>query len=345
MRFSGGWWGLLLAPMAAAFIAPAVWPVMSVDATATSTGVVLGQIAPPLLPPVPGVAPPAGGQPPVIGEKAADVPPTLDEEPVYIDDEELSRQFERKASVLAKAGKCLTTRDVGQQLERRSCKLNLPVPRTEVLTPEGVYQLAAKSTLLIGSLQQTKTQPPRFHYVSNATAWVMTTDGVIVTNYHVFEDGDSESYAVMTLEGDVYPVTEIIAADRRSDVAIAQIDAKGLTPIPLAKSAPVGAWVGALTHPGTAHFMFTQGSVTRYLQLSSSKNERPEKWMAISADYAVGSSGGPILDRYGNLAGMASMTEPVDFGDGSNADSISTLQMVIKLTVPVAEIRRLIKSP
>lgn len=272
-------------------------------------------------------------------------PVVANDEPVFINDEEFSRNFERKAILLAKGGQCLSSRDMKKQLERRQVTLELPPPRTTVLSPEEVYRLVIPSTLLIGSLQQTRTQPPRFHYVSNATAWVLAADGVIVTNYHVFDTTELECFAVMTLQGDVYPVTEILAADRRADVAIARITAKDLTPIPLGKSAAVGAWVGALTHPGSAHFMFTQGYVTRYQQIGSRKNERPEKWMSISADYAIGSSGGPILDRYGNVVGMASMTEPVEFDTDETADVGSTLQMILKLTVPQMEIRRLVVAP
>ncbi len=277
--------------------------------------------------------------------EAGNRPVVADDEPVFINDEEFSRNFERKAILLAKAGQCLSSRDMKKQLERRQVTLELPPPRTTVLSPEEVYRLVAPSTLLIGSLQQTRTQPPRFHYVSNATAWVLAADGVIVTNYHVFDTTELECFAVMTLQGEVYPVTEILAADRRADVAIARITAKDLTPIPLGKSAAVGAWVGALTHPGSAHFMFTQGYVTRYQQIGSRKNERPEKWMSISADYAIGSSGGPILDRYGNVVGMASMTEPVEFNTDERADIGSTLQMILKLTVPQIEIRRLVVAP
>ncbi|QDV29822.1 putative periplasmic serine endoprotease DegP-like precursor [Planctopirus ephydatiae] len=277
--------------------------------------------------------------------EAGSRPVVANDEPVFLNDEELSRNFERKAILLAKAGQCLSSRDMKKQLERRQVTLELPPPRTAVLSPEEVYRLVVPSTLLIGSLQQTRTQPPRFHYVSNATAWVLAADGVIVTNYHVFDTTELECFAVMTLQGDVYPVTEILAADRRADVAIARITAKDLTPIPLGKSAAVGAWVGALTHPGSAHFMFTQGYVTRYQQIGSRKNERPEKWMSISADYAIGSSGGPILDRYGNVVGMASMTEPVEFDTDDTADVGSTLQMILKLTVPQMEIRRLVVAP
>lgn len=67
--------------------------------------------------------------------------------------------------------------------------------------------------------------------------------------------------------------------------------------------------------------------------------------MSISADYAIGSSGGPILDRYGNVVGMASMTEPVEFDTDDTADVGSTLQMILKLTVPQMEIRRLVVAP
>ena len=87
-----------------------------------------------------------------------------------------------------------------------------------------------------------------------------------------------------------------------------RIDAKGLKPLPISDAhADVGSWVAVLGHPGDNYYVFTQGHVTRY---STNKNDdgKREKWMGLTAEYAGGSSGSPILNKYGAVVGMAALT-------------------------------------
>lgn len=62
--------------------------------------------------------------------------------------------------------------------------------------------------------------------------------------------------------------------------------------------------------------------------------------MYISADYAGGSSGGPVVDSAGNLVGVISSTRSVY---SSNNDK-PQLQMVLKETIPVSSLKNLLES-
>ena len=57
--------------------------------------------------------------------------------------------------------------------------------------------------------------------------------------------------------------------------------------------------------------------------------------MQISADYGVGSSGGPIIDSHGNLVGIVSST----YSLYANPQTYQNFQMAIKKTVPVKLIK------
>ena len=77
--------------------------------------------------------------------------------------------------------------------------------------------------------------------------------------------------------------------------------------------APDGSSVGVLGHPGENFYVYTTGAVSRY---STNKNEddKRERWMGLTAEYAGGSSGSPVLNRYGAVVGMAALTLTIEDG-------------------------------
>ena len=278
----------------------------------------------------------------------------------YIDDDAVMERFTEKLGALAEKGKCLTPRKLRElTAEDRTAELKSAGPKDKPLSPEDLAAAVKASVFVIGSVVEENGG-----YVGGrmATAWVLAADGILVTNSHVFDEiGDGESFGAANAAGEVFPIAGVLARNKAADIAIVRIAAKGLTPLPVsAKPAAVGAWTGVLGHPGDRYYTFTQGHVTRYTKYEN-EDGAPTKWMAIDADYASGSSGSPVVDRSGNVVGMAALTENIDSADeGKPAKEVlrkrmvrlrkkadekpkavpSTLQMVVKLTVPAAEIRK-----
>lgn len=286
-------------------------------------------------------------------------PALIAAEPWYVDDDELFKDFTDKSQVLAAGGKCLDTAEVKKKAATDStCKLDPVKPAEKRLHPEDVYESALPSVFLIGSVVKDKNDKGEEAFVDGrlGTAWVLTADGVLVTNWHLFDDlEEKELFTVMNHKREVFPVTDVLAVNRTADIAVIRVGAKGLTPLPLAEKQPrVGAWVGVLGHPGDRYFTFTQGTVTRYTK--AKHDDKLERWMSITADYAYGSSGSPVLDRTGAVVGMAALTENLDYPEDPPAEvkkdekpkeekpavKGSLLQMVVKLTVPATEIRTII---
>jgi S1-C subfamily serine protease len=173
---------------------------------------------------------------------------------------------------------------------------------------------------------------------------VIHKDGVIVSNAHVLEAfRDMKAIGVMTSDGRVFPIKAVLAADRINDAAVLKVEAADLTPLPLAKSARVGATVYCLSHPlmnymGTENgfFAFTQGIVSgRYR--SRLMGATPVNVLAITADYAQGSSGGPILNEHGAVVGMVCQT--LTISDDNNEG-----QMTWKFTRPSSSILLLLQG-
>ena len=68
--------------------------------------------------------------------------------------------------------------------------------------------------------------------------------------------------------------------------------------------------------------------------------------MGITADYAKGSSGAPVITEFGTVAGMVSTTRPVHTRPHAPANGEKPkeghVQMVLKNCVPAAAILKLI---
>ena len=262
-------------------------------------------------------------------EPKADSPPAT--KPWYVDDEKLFTDFTETLTKLAKDGKCLTNAQLLEKMkESGKAKIRLAQAADKVLSPQDVYKSALPSVLIIGSIHKNKDKDKDkdkdWIDGSYATAWVAAADGVLVTNWHVFEDlEESEVFGAVDHKGTVYPVIDFLGGDKVADVAIVKIKAKGLKPLPIADGyAEVGSWVGVLGHPGDNYFVFTQGTVTRY---STNKNDhgKQERWMGLTAEFAGGSSGSPVLNNRGAVVGMAALTMTIDGGPNGPAPNRRSL--------------------
>lgn len=143
------------------------------------------------------------------------------------------------------------------------------------------------------------------------TGFIVSSDGLIVTNKHVVSDTTS-TYKVVTNDNKEYKVTKI-SRDPANDIAILKIDAAGLTPIELGNSdnLQVGQFVIAI---GTALGQFrntvTTGVISglgRGIQAGNPLQGYVEKLdNIIQTDAAInpGNSGGPLLDADGKAIGI-----------------------------------------
>ncbi len=276
-------------------------------------------------------------------------------------DSTLRAMIEERGGALSANGG-LRGQDVAQQLERTSCDVSLaPFKRVALDLPD-VYKHAVPGTLVIARIFQCD-KCPHWHTRSAATAFAIAADGVCVTNYHVFEhDDDGSTLVVADAWGTTHLVLEILAASKRDDVAIfrVSVDNGPLTPLPLRAGAEVGTGVAVVSHPGNHFYSLAEGVVSRrawrYRGMNGDiKDLSPDESHAdnaddadldkltqtleITADYGVGSSGGPVLDMRGNVVGMVSNTSPV-YADPKDRRS---LQMNFHHCVPVESILALIE--
>ena len=230
----------------------------------------------------------------------------------------------REIGALVKEGRTEKMAMLISQLSRKQCRLKLPVAPAAKYDGVQLYRRACDSVVVVGVQYKCK-KCPRWH-VSVATGFVIAAPNVVVTNYHVVNKPEGGGMAIMTRAGKVHGVGEVLAANKDADVAILKTTATDLVPLPVQGGAPVGTPIHVISHPSKITYMLTDGIVARrHHRHTKSGNV---EMMAVTADFAKGSSGGPVLNDRGAAVGMVASTRSVYY---EQKDGVETkLQMVIK---------------
>jgi S1-C subfamily serine protease len=255
--------------------------------------------------------------------------------PFVVDDNKLITSFQDGIGAIADSKDHITADDLAKAVKEASKSIGgLKLPDASPAEPSAAIYM-------VGTVYKCG-KCDKWHPGGIASAWALTTDGVMVSNYHVFEKATGAAMGVCDREGKTYPVLEILAADKAADIAIFRVKADDLAPLALGSPAEIGSGVRVISHPDRRFFMQTSGEVSRYHQQPARKNQPATVWMNITADYAKGSSGGPVIDDAGKVVGMVSSTQSIYY-ESNNGQPKGALQMVVKNCVPAAAIRALLK--
>ena len=228
---------------------------------------------------------------------------------------------------------------------------DLTSPRKKKLTSAQLYEVARRSSLIFGRMEYNESFKTDSAY-KTASAVALTADGICATNYHVVADvvlsgalgrtdQNDRARFVMDCDGNVFPVTDILALDPLNDWAIIKVDPCGhkLTPAPVGGDIPVGTPVYCLASPSQAHFHFTDGMVSNLTRSTNKRTGHTTYILEITSDYGVGASGGPIFDECGNLVALVSSTISIY----AQPEQYRNFQMAYKQTVPVFLIKEQFK--
>jgi serine protease Do len=138
---------------------------------------------------------------------------------------------------------------------------------------------------------------------SLGSGFVISSDGYILTNYHVVADADE--IQVRFSDRRFYDA-KVIGSDKGSDVALIKIEATDLPTVKIGKSSDlkVGEWVLAIGSPFGFDHTVTAGIVSAKGRSLPSENYVP----FIQTDVAInpGNSGGPLFNLDGEVIGVNS---------------------------------------
>lgn len=177
--------------------------------------------------------------------------------------------------------------------------------------------------------------------VSQAAAgsgFVITSDGYILTNYHVIEG--ASSIKVAFVDGTTYDA-KLVGGEQENDIAVLKIEATGLKPVIIGDSdnIKVGEQVVAIGNPlGELTFSMTQGIVSAKDRTIAMQNN--EVMNMIQTDTAInsGNSGGPLFDMYGQVIGITSAKL-----SNSGASSEATIEG-LGFAIPINDIKGMVED-
>jgi serine protease Do len=148
------------------------------------------------------------------------------------------------------------------------------------------------------------------------TGFIIETDGLILTNFHVIENADN---VYVHLPDDQTKTFEakVIGGDKRTDVAIIKIKAgRALPALPLGDSDKVdqGEWVSAFGNPIGLEFTQTKGIISAKGRRIQELNSVP--FLQTDASINPGNSGGPLVNICGEAIGINSAVAQAAQGIG-----------------------------
>lgn len=175
---------------------------------------------------------------------------------------------------------------------------------------------------------------PNVQEVGGGSGFIISGDGLIVTNKHVVDD-TTASYTVLTNDGQRYEA-KVLSRDPVNDLALVKIEASGLPTLPLGDSSKteIGQKViaigNSLGHQNTVTTGIVSGIGRTITASGSFGSEQLEGVIQTDAAINPGNSGGPLLDIGGSVIGINT--------------AIDSQGQLIGFAIPVSDLQKDIES-
>ena len=142
---------------------------------------------------------------------------------------------------------------------------------------------------------------------AGGTGFIVRPDGLMVTNRHVVDDIGTVTAKVEVQDGEAVEFTgRVLGKGILTDLAVVQLNSnRSFSTLALGDSDivaygdPVSAWGFPISH-----HLGTQPTLTTGIVSSPHRIFDDTDWIQIDADVNPGNSGGPLLDRFGNVIGV-----------------------------------------
>lgn len=153
-----------------------------------------------------------------------------------------------------------------------------------------------------------------FERVSGGTGFIISSDGLILTNKHVV-NGDSYIYTVMLNDGREFKAT-ILSKDPFDDIAVLKLVSEEKLDLPVANIGDsdflsvgqhvfaIGNALGLYQNTVTSGIVSAKGRDVTAFNDSSTSSQSLSGLIQTDAAINMGNSGGPLLNFHGEIIGM-----------------------------------------
>jgi serine protease Do len=149
--------------------------------------------------------------------------------------------------------------------------------------------------------------PRRLRTAGQGAGLIADASGYILTNYHVIRD--ATLVRVRLSDGRRFDQAEVVGVDPQTDLAVLKIEASGLLPAAWGDSdrLQTGEWVLAVGNPFGLDRSVTAGIVSakHRRNVVQSREMTYEDFLQTDAAVNPGNSGGPLVNMYGEVVGIA----------------------------------------
>ena len=185
-----------------------------------------------------------------------------------------------------------------------------PISSTgDLMAAKDIYKMACNQVVGV----KTEVKGSGFYQqdsVISGSGFIISTDGYILTNYHVIEAGSTYGYEIKVyLHNGTSYTASVVGYEADNDIAVIKIDATGLNAASIGDNnqMSVGETVYAVGNPlGELDYTMTDGIVSALDRTVSVDSISSINMFQISAAVNSGNSGGPVYNSRGEVIGIVS---------------------------------------
>ncbi len=134
--------------------------------------------------------------------------------------------------------------------------------------------------------------------ISQGSGFFVSSNGIGISNYHVFKGSCKGKEIIKLSNGETYKVQEVLAYSEKYDYIVFKVQGSGFNYIPVTKRGyEVGDEVYAIGSPKGLENTISNGLISQ---------KHPDYYIQISVPIDHGSSGGALINSYGEIIGITS---------------------------------------
>ncbi len=163
------------------------------------------------------------------------------------------------------------------------------------LSAEEIYEKCAPAVFYIKNYDENKI------FTSSGSGFFISETGIAVTNYHVIENATT-SVAILSDTGEEHRIIGVYDYDIVNDWAVIQVEGETFPYLQTNMHKPKGGTsVYAIGNPKSLQNTMSQGIIS-----SPSRTVNGTAYIQTTAAISEGSSGGALLNKYGEVIGITS---------------------------------------